>query len=172
LRGLPQRRKFLAEAVTDEDVERRLREQVEQAIGRRVSDQEWEAFKLARLQRAQSGSWEATSPPKAGVFARAAGFLAGLAGVVALPLLAGLLVAVVFGGLIAGLAWAYDPGALDRSGFGGDVVGGVFGLWFVGWLVWSAWSNWRRATPILLALALLIGLVALAIGALIRAAGG
>jgi hypothetical protein len=85
--------------------------------------------------------------------------------------LVGLAVTVVVVAMVLGLLWAYSPGTLDRDGGDTgayDVVGSVFALGFFGFLVMAYW----RIVALVLGIGLSIGLVALAVGAVIRVVGG
>ena len=68
-----------------ESVERQLREQLEIAVGRRLSDDEWETFKRIQLQSAQTGlsdrepaAWQWTRTDKAACIAALVAALAGV----------------------------------------------------------------------------------------------
>lgn len=149
-----------------EQVERQLRKQVEEHVGRPLSDEEWETFKRIQLQTAQETP---LSPRKTSRVASAARTLAAFIGMVLLVLLVGAAVWLVVGVVLVGLLWAYSPGTLRQTSeenAGWDWAGSIFFLWLTGYWVFAYWTIAR----VVLALSLFLGVIALAIGAIIRAA--
>jgi ABC-type dipeptide/oligopeptide/nickel transport system permease component len=144
----------------DAESERKLKEHLERSLGRPVTDDEWAALLRAGGERGeQTGA-------RSGRSVRS--FVGGALRVVGLLLVMILVGAVVYG-LLLGLLWAYNPSGLEDEelGLGGLVVA----AWFTGFLVVGAWQAFPTATAIVLGLGLGLGGVALAIGALLEAAG-
>jgi hypothetical protein len=137
-------------------MEQDLRTQLEAALGRELSEDEWQAV--------AGGGHNTPEPARSRARSVAEGTLSTV-GFVLGTLLAG---AVAYG-LLLGLLWAYNPGALEDENL--SVSGLVVGAWFVGFVAVGSVVNWPRAAPILLGVGFVGGLVALAIGALIRAGG-
>lgn len=149
-----------------------LREQVEQHVGRPLTDDEWETFKRVQLGSATGASPAATGPESGGAVARTARSIAALLGALTLAFLVGVAVTIVVVALVLGLLWAYSPGTLDTAGDDHtgvyDAIVFVFAEAFFGFLVMANWVLAR----LLLGLGLGVGLIALAIGAVIRVVGG
>jgi hypothetical protein len=148
----------------DADTERKLREHLGRTLGREVTEDEWAAL----LRAAGETPPESTAVPapravRAGR-ALASGTVTVLAWVVG-PLLVG---AVVYG-LVLGLMWAYYPSGLEDEDLGTGAL--LAGAWFVGFLTIGSVSNWPRASAVVLILGGIVGGLALAIGALLQAAG-
>jgi hypothetical protein len=150
-----------------------LRQQLEKQVGRPLTDDEWETFKRLQLEAATGESSTAAGDESRGVVARTARSVAALIGAVIVAFLVGTAVTIVVVAMLLGLLWAYSPGTLDSAGEDDavsvyDALGFVFAEAFVGLLVMSYWSLAR----LLLGLGLGVGLIALAIGAVIRVVGG
>jgi hypothetical protein len=143
--------------------ERELRERLEQALGKQISDEEWEGFKRAAKLPSDPPVPAAPRAVRAGR-AVASGTVTLLAWVFG-PLLVG---AVVYG-LVVGLLWAYHPSGLEDEDFGTGAL--LVTAWFIGFITIGSAVNYPRATTVLGGLGLVVGGVALAIGALFKAAG-
>lgn len=140
--------------------ERKLKEHLERSLGRPVTDDEWAALLRAGGERVE----QPEERPRRSVRSFAAGTLRVVGFVLGM-----ILVGAVVYGLALGLLWAYNPSGLkdEELGLGGLVAA----AWFTGFLVVSAWQAYPKATAIVLGLGLVLGGVALAIGALLKAAG-
>lgn len=144
----------------DAESERKLKEHLEQSLGRPVTDDEWAALLRAGGERVEQPE------ERSGRSVRS--FAAGTVAVVTF-LLGMLLVGTVVYGLVLGLLWAYNPSGLEDEDLG---LGGlIFAAWFVGFLVVGAAQSFPRATAVLGGLGLVVGAGALAVGALLKAAG-
>jgi hypothetical protein len=142
--------------------ERELRDQVEEALGRKLSEAEWQPFRQ-RLRSAES-----IPSARAGRGHAIARATRGFVGFAIKSLVAGSMI----GGLLVGLAWAYGLEQEEET----STVGGFFltalviGLLFT----WQAppVKNWSPGLVVFVGLTFFGAVVALVIGAIWRAAAG
>lgn len=148
--------------------ERQLRERLEEHAGRTLSDAEWETFKQIQLQLAREAA-----AGRRGILARAGDLLGGVGQLLAVLLVTFLIGAVTYA-LVVGLTWAYVPHKLETVGWDGtELSAGSFlgGAWTAGLIIFFIWgSQAPRTTAVVWGLSMLGGVIALAIGAILRVA--
>ena len=155
-----------------EGTESQASEQVAGLLGRSLSDDEWEALKQAvEEQAAAKGGSGATSGTSASASGRSSRAARGVAGWTAL-LIAALLFGAAFVGLLVGFGWAFG---LEASRIGitnpGEFVGAAVVLGIaLGLATMSQLDSNPLVAWLIVAAVFAVGLVAIAVGALIRLA--
>lgn len=153
-----------------EGTESQVRKQVDEMLGRPLTDDEWEALKQAQAQGAAKGGSGAKAGRSKSASGRASSFARSVGSWVVFLIVA-FLVGAAFMGLFAGLAWAF--GSTPDWGVSGVwqfvtfavVFGIIFGLPVVG-----LFRGYPVATSLIVGSVIVVALVVLAIRMIVRAA--